>query len=263
MDNSQQKYPYSFSLASTLVATAMILLFVYATQGVLIPLLFSILISISLYPITHFFEKLRVGRATAAILSVIVAIAIIWSLGWFIVHQSIIIGKDATAITAKVISVFERAQSWIEQSFGIERTAMMDQIEEQGSKLFSNVGSMATATFGSIGNMLASAILVPLFSFFLLYYRVFFREFFFKAFRSVPQAKVNDTLNKIYTVVQSYLLGLITVMGIVAVLNTIGLMVLGIDYAWFFWHTSCIVNAPTLYRNCNWIHSTRIIRVSS
>ncbi|MGO3107398.1 MAG: AI-2E family transporter [Sphingobacterium sp.] len=234
MDNSQQKYPYSFSLASTLVATAMILLFVYATQGVLIPLLFSILISISLYPITHFFEKLRVGRATAAILSVIVAIAIIWSLGWFIVHQSIIIGKDATAITAKVISVFERAQSWIEQSFGIERTAMMDQIEEQGSKLFSNVGSMATATFGSIGNMLASAILVPLFSFFLLYYRVFFREFFFKAFRSVPQAKVNDTLNKIYTVVQSYLLGLITVMGIVAVLNTIGLMVLGIDYAWFF-----------------------------
>ncbi|NQD71482.1 AI-2E family transporter, partial [Sphingobacterium shayense] len=172
MDNSQHKFPYSFSLAATLVATAMTLLFMYATQGVLIPLLFSILISITLYPITRFFESLRVGRATAAILSVIVAITVIWTIGWFIVHQSIIIGKDASAITEKVISVFERAQNWIEQSFGIQRTEMMNKLQEQGNKLLSNVGSMATATFGSIGNMLASAILVPLFSFFLLYYRV-------------------------------------------------------------------------------------------
>ena len=73
-----------------------------------------------------------------------------------------------------------------------------------------------------------------LFSFFLLYYRVFFREFFFKAFHSVPKQKIHDTLERIFDVVQSYLLGLITVMGIVAVLNTIGLMVMGIDYAWFF-----------------------------
>lgn len=234
MDNSQHKFPYSFSLAATLVATAMTLLFMYATQGVLIPLLFSILISITLYPITRFFESLRVGRATAAILSVIVAITVIWTIGWFIVHQSIIIGKDASAITEKVISVFERAQNWIEQSFGIQRTEMMNKLQEQGNKLLSNVGSMATATFGSIGNMLASAILVPLFSFFLLYYRVFFREFFFKAFSNAPHAKVNETLNKIYSVVQSYLLGLVTVMGIVAILNTVGLMILGIDYAWFF-----------------------------
>jgi len=234
MANSQQKTPYAFNLAATLVATAMILLFMYATQTVLIPLLFSILISISLYPITRLFEKLRLGRATSAILSVIVAIAIIWTIGWFIVHQSIIIGKDASAITEKVISVVERAQTWVEEYFGIQRTEMMDQLRDQGNKLLSNVGSMATATFGSIGNMLASAILVPLFAFFLLYYRVFFREFFFKAFNSVPHAKVHETLNKIYSVVQSYLLGLITVMGIVAVLNTVGLMILGIDYAWFF-----------------------------
>jgi predicted PurR-regulated permease PerM len=68
----------------------------------------------------------------------------------------------------------------------------------------------------------------------MLYYRDFFREFFFKAFKTVPQRKVNEVLNKIYDVVQSYLVGLATVMGIVAILNTAGLMVLGIDYAWFF-----------------------------
>src|SRR5690606_12034553 len=124
--------------------------------------------------------------------------------------------------------------AWVEESFGIERTEMMDQLREQGNKLAANAGSVVTATFGSIGNMVAGVILVPLFSFFLLYCRDFFREFFFRAFRSVPHTKVDTTLSKIYDVVQSYLLGLITVMGIVAILNTAGLMLMGIEYAWFF-----------------------------
>jgi len=197
-------------------------------------LLFSILISISLFPLAVFFERLRLGKAFAAILAVIIAIAVISTLGWFIVHQSIIISKDASAITEKVLSVVERAQLWIEDRFGIQRSAVSEHLSEQGNKLLSNMGTVASATFGSIGNMLASAILVPLFSFFLLYYRDFFRVFFFKAFKSIPHVKVDRTLNKIYEVVQSYLLGLIIVMGIVAVLNTVGLMALGIDYAWFF-----------------------------
>lgn len=234
MDNNSKKYPYSLDLASSLIATAFLLAFMYFTQSLLVPLLFSILISISLFPLARFFERLRFGRAFAAVLSVIIAIAIIWAIGWFIVHQSIIIGKDASSITAKVVSVLERAQAWVEESFGIERSEIMNQLRDQGNKMASNAGSVVTATFGSIGNMVAGVVLVPLFSFFLLYYRDFFREFFFRAFKSVPHTKVDKTLNKIYDVVQSYLLGLITVMGIVAVLNTVGLMALGIDYAWFF-----------------------------
>jgi len=206
----------------------------YVTQGVLLPLLFAILLAISLFPLARFFERLRLGKAFSSILAVIVAIAIISGLIWFIVHESIIIGKDASAITDKVLSVLERGQEWIEKQFGIQRSEVMEQLRDQGNKALENAGGMVTGMFCSIGNMLASAILVPLYVFFLLYYRDFFREFFFKAFRKSPQHKVNEVLNKIYEVVQSYLVGLVTVMGIVAVLNTGGLMLMGIDYAWFF-----------------------------
>jgi len=234
MDNNSKKFPYALDLASSLFAMALLLGFMYATQTVLIPLLFSILIAISLYPLARLFERLRLGKATSAILSVLVAIAVLYVIGWFIVHQSIIIGKDASAITDKVMSVLDRAERWVETTFNVQRTDMMEQLRDQGDKMLSNAGTMASATFGSIGNILAGTVLVPLFSFFLLYYRDFFREFFFKAFKSSSQSKVHETLNKIYDVVQSYLLGLVTVMGIVAVLNTIGLMVMGIEYAWFF-----------------------------
>ncbi len=234
MENKQTKRPYSFELASSLMALVLIIVLMYFTQGVLLPLIFSILISISLYPLARLFERIRLGKAFSAILAVIVAIAIISGLSWFIVYESILIGKDASAITDKVMSVLEGGQKWLESQFGIERTEVMEKLREQGEKAMENAGGMLSSTFGSIGNILASAILVPLLSFFLLYYRDFFREFFFKAFKSSPQSKVNEVLNKIYDVVQSYLVGLITVMGIVAVLNTVGLMAMGIDYAWFF-----------------------------
>lgn len=234
MENKTRKIPYSVELAGSLLVLILLLAIFYSTQSVIVPLLFSILISIMLYPLARFFERLRLGKAFSALLSVIVAIVVISGVGWFIVYESILIGRDASAITGKVLSVLERLEIWAQDTFGIERNQVMDQLREQGNKALENAGSMITSTFGSIGSTLASAILVPLFSFFLLYYRVFFREFFFKAFNSVPKQKVNDTLNRIYDVVQSYFLGLITVMGIVAVLNTAGLMVMGIEYAWFF-----------------------------
>ncbi|MCL7989244.1 AI-2E family transporter [Sphingobacterium sp. lm-10] len=234
MENQKKSTTYSMSLASSLLAMILIIAILYYTSSVVLPLLFSILISIMLYPLARLFERLRLGKAFSAILSVIVAIVIMSGLGWFIVYESIVIGRDASAITGKVMSVLENSEAWLQNTFGIERNQVMAQLREQGDKAMDNVGGMLSSTFGSIGSMLAATVLVPLFTFFLLYYRVFFREFFFKAFHSVPKQKVHDTLDRIYDVVQSYLLGLITVMGIVAVLNTIGLMILGIDYAWFF-----------------------------
>ena len=234
MDAKSSKTPYSLQLASSLFALVLILGLMYISQNLLIPLLFAALISISLFPLARLFEKLKLGKAFAALLAVIVAISIIFGIIWFIVHQSIIIGKDASSITEKVLSVIEQGQLWLQEKFGIERNQVIDKLREQGNKSLENVGGLLTSTFGSLGNTLANAILVPLYCFFMLYYRDFFREFFFKAFRSTSQRKVNEVLNKIYQVVQSYLVGLITVMGIVAVLNTAGLMLMGIDYAWFF-----------------------------
>ncbi|VTP92586.1 hypothetical protein [Sphingobacterium daejeonense] len=91
---------------------------------------------------------LRLGKAFSAILAVIVAIAVIAGLSWFIVYESILIGKDASAITDKVLSVFEGGQKWLETQFGIERTEVMEKLREQGEKAMGNAGGMLSSTFG-------------------------------------------------------------------------------------------------------------------
>ena len=234
MHGDPTKRPYSVELAASLISLVLIIALMYVLQSVLLPLMFSILIAISLYPVAGTFERLRFGKAFSALLAVILAIAILSGLVWFIVHQVIVIGRDGAEIQQKFLTIFDTIQRWLQERFGLEPTEVVERLRSQANQILSNAASYVTAAFGSLGNVLAGVILVPLFSFFLLYYRVFFREFFFRAFKSTPQSTVHNTLNKIYHVVQSYLLGLITVMGIVAILNTVGLWILGIQYAWFF-----------------------------
>jgi predicted PurR-regulated permease PerM len=234
MSENKTTRPYAFDLASSLLALTLIIALLYVLQGVLLPLMFAILIAIALYPVAVFLEKLHLGKLLASLLSVLFAIIVISGLLWFIVYEVIVIGKDAAVIQEKFLSIFDTFQLWLQNQFGIEHGTILAQLKEQTNQLLSRAGTYLTSAFGSLGSMIGSAVLVPLFAFFLLHYRVFFREFFFHAFKSSPKDVVNDTLNKIYDVVQSYLVGLVTVMGIVAVLNTVGLWVLGVQYAWFF-----------------------------
>jgi predicted PurR-regulated permease PerM len=82
--------------------------------------------------------------------------------------------------------------------------------------------------------IISQFVLVLLFSFFLLYFRVFFLEFFYKAFASSEKQLIDDTMEKIYLVIQNYLVGLLKVIAIIGTLNSIGLWSLGIESPLFF-----------------------------
>ena len=88
--------------------------------------------------------------------------------------------------------------------------------------------------FQSFSEILSISILIPIFSFFFLFYREAFKVFFVKAFTLTPKEKVEETVAKMYDALQNYMIGQLTVMFIIAILNTIGLYFLGIKFAWFF-----------------------------
>lgn len=224
----------SVELAASLLCLVLTVTILYFIQSVVVPLLFAILIAISLYPIARRLENWRLPKVISAVISVIIAIVLIAGIIYLVINQAIIIGHTDFDLHDKFITIVDTIQGWITSTFGVEPGEMWQRVKDQSSAILSKTTAYATRAFGSAGSILASIVLVPLYVFFLLYYRDFFREFFFRVFISTPKEKIQATLDKIYSVVQSYLLGLITVMGIVAILNTIGLLVLGIQYAWFF-----------------------------
>jgi len=64
-----------------------------------------------------------------------------------------------------------------------------------------------------------------------LFYKPLLLDFVSRLFSSRQQATVVEVLTETQTLIQSYLLGLLVEAGIVATLNTVALLILGIDYA--------------------------------
>ena len=179
-------------------------------------------------------ERWKLPRAAASIIAVIVATLVVAGLLYFIVNQVIVIGKNGEDLSKNFVNIYDSIQTFLEQKFGVEPGALTNRLREQGQNALSNAGTYLSAAFSSAGGTLANAVLVPLYIFFFLYYRDFFNEFFILANRSYSPEKTLSIIADIYHVIQSYLLGMVMVMGIVAILNTAGLLFLGIQYAWFF-----------------------------
>ena len=226
--------PYAHKLAAQLLCLVFIVGILYYLQGIFLLLVFAMMLSMILFPMTRKFEQWRMPRALAAILSIIVAAGVLVGLFYLIINQVVSIGKGGGDIINKFQGIFDTILNWAHEQFGVSENAILARLKTSANSALANASSYVQTAFSSVGGILANTLLLPIFIFFMLCYRDFFREFFFYAFKSTNQQKVNDTLIKIYNVVHGYLFGLITVMGIVGVLNSVGLMVLGIPYAWFF-----------------------------
>ena len=95
-------------------------------------------------------------------------------------------------------------------------------------------GTILTTTLLATTSALTDVFLILIFIFFFLLYRDFFRSFFYKEFHNVRQSKIDSVMAEISRVVKDYLVGLVLVILITGTLMTIGLLILGVDYAIFF-----------------------------
>lgn len=224
----------SVKIAANLLMLVLIVLICYSLQSIIVPILFAIILSVLMLPICERFEKWGINRAFSSLFTLLLFILMVIGLGYLIVSQTINIGQDASDIVNKIRTLGLRILEWTSDKFHMSRNELIQRAESELANSASSIGSYITGLINSIGNSLSFGILVPIMIFFFLYYREFFKEFFFRVFSTTPREEIEKVLHKIYDVLQNYLVGLITVMGIIGVLNTIGLMILGIQYAWFF-----------------------------
>jgi len=224
----------SVKIAANLIMLVLIVFICYTLQSIIVPILFSIILSVVILPLAERLEKWGLGRAASSILTLIFFIILVCGIGYVLISQTINIGQDATDIVDKIRSLGLRILDWASDKFHMSKNEIIGRAETELSNSATSIGGYITGMINSIGNSLSFGILVPIMIFFFLYYRDFFKEFFCRVFSSSPREEIENLIAKIYDVLQNYLVGLVTVMGIIAILNTIGLMLLGIDYSWFF-----------------------------
>ncbi len=226
-------FPSSARFAFGLISLIGFVFIMNTLQGILIPLSFGGILAMLLYPICHRLEAIKLPRIVAIFICLILVIGLIWGLLLLVINQLSVFSEELPAYSSKVTDLLSKLQIFVEQKLNIRRGKQGAELQKYGLEALKNSGVYISNFLSGTSNLLANASLVPIYVFFFLYYRDFLRTFLQKLFKTTKASKVNLVISKIYEVVQSYLLGLFFVILIVAILNSVGLLILKIDYAIF------------------------------
>lgn len=223
-------------IVQDLLAFVLIVFLAYMLQDFLIPILFAILLSVLVYPIVRFFEKrLCFNRIISILIAILTFTTIIFIIFVLIGIQFQDIMEKSDMYYDKILEKTNILIKETENSTGIESEDIVGGDNIEVKEIVKRNSNKIFQFISSSGSILSDFVLTPLYMFFFLLYRSFLISFLYKATSKVSNKKnMRVILNQLYDVQQNYLVGLVSVMGIVGLLNSIGLLALGIDYPFFF-----------------------------
>lgn len=232
MQTRQQ--PFFTRLAYVLISLVIVIYGMYILRDLLIPLTFSGIIALLLVPVCLFLEKYGFPRWLAITVAVLLTLGLIALFFYIIYVQITDLEEILPQLTDKAEKWYRDLQFMIRDTFHISRTKQRIEGQKYLTEFIKNNGDIITNTLSTTTGLLGNLTLIPLYVFLLLLYRDFIRVFFYKALKPVSNHRVDVVLKKVKDVVVNYVVGLIIVIGIIGILNTTGLLILGIDHAFFF-----------------------------
>src|SRR5436190_24156451 len=117
--NDPRPVPYSQKLTYQLLMILLIGIFIYFGHGVLVPLYFAILLSILLLPVTNFLSSLYIPKTLANLISVLLALAVIAGVVYFLASQMVGFFNDIPSIREHLAEHLTTLQAWAEKKLHI------------------------------------------------------------------------------------------------------------------------------------------------
>ena len=243
MENPTLKFPQYAKLAFILLSLSIITAILYLGQTILFPLMLALLFAILLRPLVVFFnKKFRFPHVIAVLVSVTLFVVFIAAIILFISWQISDITDDWNKIKHNLSIHFENIQRWVKQRYHVSYNKQQSYINQVTEETLKGDSELMGNTLSSFTDALLNIILIPIYTFLILLYRNLFIKFLSKIVRQKNEPTLQDILTQIKTVVQSYIVGLLIEMGIVGVLTTGGLMLLGVEYAVLLGVITAILN---------------------
>jgi predicted PurR-regulated permease PerM len=226
--------PTYLKALSVLLLIIVIVFVLIVGQSILMPLFLAGLIGGLLTPFGNWLESKgmsRIWSTTIALLGSTILLLLFLS---FVIVQIASFSKDLGNVGEKLNAYMVQIDSFLVDNFKLE-TGIGKGIDEEYliDLLQSNSSSLAEFAFGTLGS-LSSVLLLPVFIFFFLLYRDHLANFIVSLYAPHGEKKVKSEIKNLRKVVQQYIIGVLKVMAILAVLNCIALLGLGIKHAVFF-----------------------------
>ena len=159
------------------------------------------------------------------------AMSALAGLGYFIATQAAHFSETIPQLKSKVAETGEQIEHWVRNSTHVQPKDMHDAVDKMKKEGMEKSGSIVGQTLSTVGVLFGFFFLLPVFTFLLLLYKDLFHTFLTRIFPRRDHETLDDVLNETKSVVQGYLIGLLFEAAIVATLNWVGLLVIGVKYA--------------------------------
>ncbi|MCB2410013.1 AI-2E family transporter [Hymenobacter lucidus] len=203
-------------------------------DDVLLPLAFAAVFTLLLLPICRWLEAKGLGRVWAIILCLLLLIVFFAGIILAFGSQLTQFKDELPKLQTKTMEFFNSAQEWAHQRFGYKPMSIEEVKDSTVKALKKSGGTYLGTTLNTTTSALSNVAQVLIYIFCLLLYRDHLRQFMFRFVAPDKRTAVLHTVDSIQTVVQAYISGLFKVIVIVAILNGIGLVALGVKFAIFF-----------------------------
>ncbi|HEY0272529.1 MAG TPA: AI-2E family transporter, partial [Chitinophaga sp.] len=226
------KLAFYARLALILHALALILLGMYLGKTILIPLFFALLISFLLYPLALLMEvRLKFPRPLASVLAVLVFMIFVGSLIFVISRQMVHLSKDLPQLQSRITGSLAQFKDWIGDHYHLDDAQQTEYINKSVNGLMGGVANSIGTTFVGVLETVVLFLFFLIFIYFILDHRRLLMNFVLALVNREHRAKVQEVVVSVRSLINSYILGLLSEMMILFVLILVALAIFGIKYA--------------------------------
>lgn len=195
----------------------------------IIPLAFSFLFALLLNPFLRRLENWGMRRIFAIIIILLAFVILLGSFLYFLGFQASMLMQDLPSIQDRILELAESTLSDIRARFGLNYPDKEQMFSDALGRVAPFFGNLVSTT-SSLATVLVQ---IPVYVFLIMLYKDRFRRFLISVTHNSAEG-AQGRIDEVKSVVQGYVTGLFVVIGILTVLNSLGLWALGIRYAWFF-----------------------------
>jgi predicted PurR-regulated permease PerM len=242
MNNNTSSLPLYLKLAQIIMGLLAFFFILYVGKVVLVPLIFATIFAILLNPVVNYLCRKNFNRIFAISAALIIAIFVVAALVFFLVSQIRMFGSSLPQFQEGFNEFFNDILQWVTRTFGIGPKKLSTWVQTVKDGTMNNSSIILGQTMSGIGNLFAFIFLLPVYIFMILFYKPLLLEFIAKLFPKEKHTAVAEVLLETNSLIQSYLAGLLLETLIIAVLNCMGFLLLGVKYALLLGVVGAILN---------------------
>lgn len=237
-DNS----PFYLKFAVSLLAIALLAAGVVLGKEIIIPILFAVLLATLLLPIVKFCKSKGCHNVISILIPVMLTFVTFIAVLYLLSNQIMHFLDDAPALKERFVALGHSLQKWVNEHMNVTVSKQNEYIEDTVAGIKEKSPQVVGKTLGSLTGSLAYVVLLPIYTFLILYYRETIKYFIIRVFRNGSEEEVRDVLLQSSVIAQKYVTGLLIETTIVFTLNTIGFLILGIKYVVFLALLAALLN---------------------